>query len=439
MGENEDNLLPAEMLKSSWHLLSQSLADGKEPEDVVDDLIEIGRRCIRLLANFKHLVEGVEKLQRRIEREVTSLEEAKSFNDRNLHQAVFCSNLKQLVEVVLTCVSVPSVTGLLKVFLDRDGIPLTVDVVANNGATWIKVIAREPSRCFLEMTCPPQSGRQNLLAQAEQFLETAESNIHRFKPPLIVFRFCHGAAEPLVRRLLKLGVKVQGSLVDLPETYTYDSTEEEEEEYVDDSESLEDQEISLWNWESYAEFESSIEKERSLTINLDLSTMMTYVSDMCFGGSNYVYDEPLINMQAEWERKNSVWPFIDAQISPPRKLICCQTAVDSFMKILEDVGGPEEKVRAKKLLSRIEVVEDCVSERAKKLSLSSKIKPRTIVIFGTGDSLKAVTITGNRAFLDAAKTQGVSFAAILHDPRALTEKKRFKARPLSPQGDSTAP
>ncbi|CDW60124.1 DUF1308 domain containing protein [Trichuris trichiura] len=290
--------------------------------------------------------------------------QAKSFNDRNLHQAVFCSNLKQLVEVVLTCVSVPSVTGLLKVFLDRDGVPLIVDVVANNGATWIKVI----------------SGRQNLLAQAEQFLETADSNVHRFKRPVIVFRFCHGAAEPLARRLLKLGVQVQASLVDLPVRYTYDK---EEEEYVDDNEGLENQEVSLWNWESYVEFESSIEKEKSLTINLDLSTMMTYVSDMCFGGSNYVYDEPLINMQAEWERKNSVLfvlPHHKRCVSAPRKLICCQTAVDSFMKILKDVGGPEEQLRAKNLLSRIEVVEDCVSERAKKLTLSSKIKPRTIVM-----------------------------------------------------------
>uniref|UniRef100_A0A5S6QJF7 DUF5614 domain-containing protein n=1 Tax=Trichuris muris TaxID=70415 RepID=A0A5S6QJF7_TRIMR len=129
----------AAVLKSNWLQLSQFIANGQEPAEVANRLIEIGRSCIRLLDDSKDRLEGADKLQRRITREVIRLEEAKSNVGRNLSQAVFCSNLKQLVEVVLTGLSLPNVTGLLKVFVDRDGEPLTVDVVANNGATWIKV------------------------------------------------------------------------------------------------------------------------------------------------------------------------------------------------------------------------------------------------------------------------------------------------------------
>ena len=71
----------------------------------------------------------------------------------------------------------------------------------------------------------------------------------------------------------------------------------------------------------------------------------------------------------------------------------------------------------------MEVVEDTPSSRAMNLKHSGKIKPRakvvcyththTVIItpthiqvvFGTGDSLKAVTLTANEAFVRAAAHQ----------------------------------
>ncbi|CAF5192601.1 unnamed protein product, partial [Rotaria magnacalcarata] len=48
------------------------------------------------------------------------------------------------------------------------------------------------------------------------------------------------------------------------------------------------------------------------------------------------------------------------------------------------------------------IVPDCLSERSAVIQESVKIKPRTKTIFGTGDHLRAVTMTANRGFVRAA-------------------------------------
>lgn len=64
--------------------------------------------------------------------------------------------------------------------------------------------------------------------------------------------------------------------------------------------------------------------------------------------------------------------------------------MDDFLAIVNLVGGPDEKERAQRFASeRIsEIVPDQVSERVASLSLTAQIKPRSKVIFGTGDYLK---------------------------------------------------
>jgi len=54
-------------------------------------------------------------------------------------------------------------------------------------------------------------------------------------------------------------------------------------------------------------------------------------------------------------------------------------------------------------------------------------KTRAKTIFGTGDTLKAVTLTANSGFVRAAKNQGVQFSVYLHESRALTEQKQKTA------------
>ena len=83
--------------------------------------------------------------------------------------------------------------------------------------------------------------------------------------------------------------------------------------------------------------------------------------------------------------------------------------------------------------------------------MKGKIRKRSVIIFGTGDSLRIPTVSANAGFVRAAqhqvslqcvipltefesnifmsmcKFQGVNFVAILHESRALTEAKEIRA------------
>ncbi|GFO46339.1 upf0415 protein c7orf25 homolog [Plakobranchus ocellatus] len=113
-----------------------------------------------------------------------------------------------------------------------------------------------------------------------------------------------------------------------------------------------------------------------------------------------------------------------------KELFACETAVSSFWSILNILGGPREKERALTLLARVKVVPDQPSERAMELECHGRVKKRSKIVFGTGDSLHAITITSNMGFVRAAQGQGVVFPAFLHPARALTEEKEAHATAL---------
>jgi len=139
--------------------------------------------------------------------------------------------------------------------------------------------------------------------------------------------------------------------------------------------------------------------------------MIAYVSALSNGHQNYSFKEPVIDQQvhdkssnlkivskfekaiffsqAKAERCNPVKPALES-IFADHRLICCRTAMDDFLAIVKLVGGPEEKERAREFVSdRItEIVADQESERVASLAITAQIKPRSKVIFGTGDFLK---------------------------------------------------
>ncbi|XP_008481604.1 UPF0415 protein C7orf25 homolog [Diaphorina citri] len=134
---------------------------------------------------------------------------------------------------------------------------------------------------------------------------------------------------------------------------------------------------------------------------------------------------PLLNQQAAWELRNPVKPVLEKYFQG-KTLVSCETAIEAFRNIVDNLAGPNELRRTNELLSRVTIVPDNPSDRSKtKLSLNGKVKPRSIVIFGTGDQMKAVTTTANDGFLRAAKNQGVYFATFLHESRALSERKEI--------------
>lgn len=87
------------------------------------------------------------------------------------------------------------------------------------------------------------------------------------------------------------------------------------------------------------------------------------------------------------------------------------------------LGGKNECKRGEELLRRIIVIKDHPTSR---LKVGGKIKERSLAIFGTGEYLKAITVTANHSFIRSALNKGVYFEVFLHESRALTEGKELR-------------
>jgi len=157
-------------------------------------------------------------------------------------------------------------------------------------------------------------------------------------------------------------------------------------------------------------------------INLDVTTLIALVSEITNGGQDFAFKQAFLNKQAEWERTKRLIPELEEFMSG-KELLVCETAYNDFLNIVNTVGGPNEKDRTKKLMERIKVVADSPSARAINLKDSSKIKPRAKIIFGTGDSLQAITMTSNIGFVRAAIQQNVLFTVYFHGSPPLTLKR----------------
>jgi len=79
------------------------------------------------------------------------------------------------------------------------------------------------------------------------------------------------------------------------------------------------------------------------------------------------------------------------------------------MKIVTTMAGPGEKERARELMSKVTVVADQLPPRVANLILSAKVKSRSQTVFGTGDALKALTVSANEGFVRGANNQVINF------------------------------
>lgn len=140
-------------------------------------------------------------------------------------------------------------------------------------------------------------------------------------------------------------------------------------------------------------------------LNLDVSTLLAYVTNMTNGYDHFIYREPLLTQQAEMERKNPVKPVLE-NLFKGKELIVCQTAYENFMNIIDVIGGPKETVRAKELLSKVQIVNNVTTGRImEKLNLGGKIKDRSRLVFATGEDTKSITVSANEGFVRAARMQ----------------------------------
>lgn len=134
--------------------------------------------------------------------------------------------------------------------------------------------------------------------------------------------------------------------------------------------------------------------------------MLAYISALTNGSSRWIFKEPILTEQAEKETAVPLKPTLD-EVFKNRKLLCCQTAYNSFQDIVNLLGGPLEKQRAAELTSRLEICQDVpeIPPELSALSFCGKIKERSLKIFAFGIMNKAVTVTSNEGFIRSAKMQ----------------------------------
>ncbi|XP_069702933.1 UPF0415 protein C7orf25 homolog isoform X2 [Periplaneta americana] len=344
---------------------------------------------------------------------------------------LLCTNLHHFQALVSCLNSSHDAVAVLQSFVvtKRDGSSkrICVDIVTEKGQEWVKVIARNPKALSQLSTGEGEFGQRSVVDHAVEYLECAKQHPYVFKTPKVVFEFACGIEENLADRLDILGIVVSGKRLENCEISAQDV--DTDTDSTSDGAPAESDFVphSMSTSESSSVIGCS---DSDQNLNLDVTAMLAYVSGLTNGRCHFEFKEPILTQQAEWERAKPVKPVLDT-LFEGKSLFCCESAAKDFQSIVSTLGGDGEVSRASELLSRVTVVPDLESARARScLKLGGKIKQRSLAVFSTGDAMKAVTVTANEGFVRAARSQGVEFAVFVHESRALTEGKERDAKVL---------
>ncbi|XP_071496574.1 UPF0415 protein C7orf25 homolog [Diadema antillarum] len=396
--------------------------------DLTAELSALRQRAENLLQRAETLrtsgqdLAGIGKVKKKIQAELTfikSIQEGKILPKKNQLKS---TNLSHLDALLYTAESFGHVTALLKpVSLETDEGYCTnviVDIVGHKGRSWVKVTARKAEALHRIWEGEGEYGEHDIVQQVAQYQEASHQNPLHFSAPSVHVVFFSGITQAVADELIGMGVVVHGHI------------------FKDESQlRLIEPEIPVF--QAQEDIEDSIQIANPKAVNLDVTTMIALVTDLCHGGSSYCFNEPLIEELAQQERTRPLLPQLENYLQD-KKLIACETAVTDFEAILKTIGGPREKQRAQDLLTKLTVVPDQPSIRSTNLSISNKIKERSKVIFGSGDALKLITTTANEAFVRATSKQGVNYSVFIHQSRALTEKKQQNPSKASPSQSSNS-
>lgn len=400
---------------------------------VAKDLI---KRAEALSKSQKRRIEGGAKLCGKLKAELNFLHKVEAGKVAIKESHLQSTNLTHLQAIIQSAENLEDVVSVLHVFTYEDRFgdkqTLVVDVVANGGHTWVKAIGRKAEALHNIWLGRGQYGDKSVIEQAEDFLQASRQQPVEYSNPHIIFAFYNSVSSPMAERLKEMGISVRGDVVavnSLVEPYAANEHLNSSESDEEGPELLQVTRVDRDNLVASIAFPTQIKVNVCNRVNLDITTLITYVSALSYGGCYFVFKEKVLTEQAAQERRERVLPQLK-EFMEGKELFACESAVRDFQSILETLGGPGEKERAALLVKRINVVPDQPSDRALGLVASSKINSRSLAIFGTGDTLKAITMTANSGFVRAAANQGVRFSVFVHQPRALTESKESFATPL---------
>ncbi|KAM9701264.1 UPF0415 protein C7orf25 homolog [Menidia menidia] len=404
---------------------------------------ELARRlaaACSLLQRAQALAPGVAgglKLCGRLRAELRFLRGLGSGGRRPLEAHLRSSNLTHLAAVVQAAGSLPGVVALLQAVPLRDAAGrrlLPVDVVAGGGRTWVKAVGRRAAALHAIWRGRGHHGHRSLVKQAQDLLLASRQQPLHYQPPQVMLAFYGGVSRPMARRLIAMGVGVRGDVV-----------------AVEGEEEGERREPGVGGASpplpppptrplppprgapplvlARLAFPAAPRAAACGRLNLDVTTLIALASSLCHGGAGLAFREPVLTEQAAAERRAPLLPSLLAFMAGKR-LFACRAAARDFQQILDTLGGAGERRRGAALLRSLTLVDDRPSQRTRRLAASAKVTPRSLSIFGTGDSLRAVTMTANGRFVRAAANQGVHYSVFLHQPRALTEAKEWRATPV---------
>ncbi|XP_011204363.2 UPF0415 protein C7orf25 homolog [Bactrocera dorsalis] len=365
-------------------------------EDLVEranEKIELGYELISQLEEYRQ-INGVDKIQRKISQEVKFLQKVIK-NEKLKINHVQCSNLTHYDFLVQILKLQQDVIHLDCGFpVEGRSNPLRVDIVCENGLKWIKAIARNSKSLADAAKGEASYGARSILDQAEEYVDASAQHLCMFKPPRVVFYFSQTIDNTLLVELQEIGVEIAS--------------------IAEPSESNESADISSVS-----------------TLNIDITTLLAYISNVCNGSCNWQFSEGILTEQAEKERQTPLKPVLD-NLFKGKRLICCETAYKSFEEIISLLAGPQEHKRAAELMQIVEVLPDVttVPDELAVIKFSGKINERSLKIFAFGMQMKAVTVTSNKAFVRSAKMQGINVPVFTHQARALTEAKESTATPI---------
>jgi hypothetical protein len=138
--------------------------------------------------------------------------------------------------------------------------------------------------------------------------------------------------------------------------------------------------------------------------NIDTTSLITICSEIGYLDPNTKLSEKTQNMivrvgfnnlASVIENKDKLFEEI---VSYKRRIVC-KSVWDTFVRLMEACGGENEIERMNEIKENVEIVPDSPSQRFKKMEAKEADK----ILFGTGETYKACTYTGNCTFLKNCK------------------------------------
>jgi hypothetical protein len=303
-----------------------------------------------------------------------------------------------------------------------------VDLVCRNGACWIKVKAMSAEGVAAVVNGTATGSRKSVLALADEILEASRYNLVHYKPPTVVFHFSKGVSSAVSGSLTKRGVLVEGDIVETPDDEEFDSDSENDSSSNSSSSiSTNDEPVASSSHGSIS-ISSQVGEPEIKIVNLDVTTLITMVSDVTNGGENDEFEDELLKSQAADERLHPTLAELHAFFKG-KDVVVTEMAVEKFYGIIRIVGGPKEQERARVLFpphsNLIRVIPNTPSPLLQSLQ-APRVKEQHRAIFGTGHALMATTMTANVSFAATAKERGIFLSLYIHPARALTEQKSIK-------------